>query len=185
MEFLVRNRFRSGLLILTLVLILAACGDGDDSANSDATAGIPDAISTQHAWIRPAVLPEGSPTVDPEHDHEDPAPSGVISALYMTLQNNGSAPIQLTGVETDVARVVEMHQTQNQNGLMQMRPVPSIEVPDGGEVVFEPGGFHIMLIDVNRQLEPGDEVAVTLIFESGERLAMPAVPVQESGSISE
>jgi copper(I)-binding protein len=47
-------------------------------------------------------------------------------------------------------------------------------------VVFEPGGFHIMLIDINRPLGPGDEVAVTLIFNTGERLELPAVPVREA-----
>jgi copper(I)-binding protein len=106
--------------------------------------------------------------------------SGVISALYLALENNTSAAMQLTGVETEVARVVEMHQSQSQNGLMQMRPVESVEVPAGGEVVFEPGGFHIMLIDINRPLGPGDEVAVTLIFNTGERLELPAVPVREA-----
>jgi copper(I)-binding protein len=106
--------------------------------------------------------------------------SGVISALYLTLQNSTGAAVQLTGVETEVARVVELHQTANQNGLMQMRPVESVEVPAGGEVLFKPGGFHIMLIDINRPLEPGDEVAVTLSFNTGERLELPAVSVRES-----
>lgn len=176
-------RFRLTLLISCVVLLLVACGDGDDGSDDVEEGAIGDTVmgvTTRDAWIREAVLPEGSPTADPEHDHEETASSGVISAFYLALENNTDAAVQLTGVETEVARVVEMHQTQSQNGLMQMRPVQSVEVPAGGEVVFEPGGFHIMLIDINRPLEPGDEVAVTLIFSTGERLELPAVPVREA-----
>lgn len=177
-----QNRFRFALQISLLILLLVACGGGDDDsddADSNTAADIQADIMTRDAWLRPAVLPEGAPTTDPERDHDDAASSGVITALYMVIENNGSTAVQLTGVETDVARVVEMHQTQNQTGLMQMRPVASIEIPAGDEVLFEPGSFHIMLIDVNRQLETGDDVAVTLVFDNGERLELPAVPVQE------
>jgi copper(I)-binding protein len=182
-EFLVQYRFRFTLLISCVALILVACGDGDDGSDDIAGSTIddnPPGVTTRDAWIREAVLPEGSPAADPEHDHEETASSGVISALYLALENNTGTAVQLTGVETGVARVVEMHQTQSQNGLMQMRPVESVEVPASGEAVFEPGRFHIMLIDINRPLEPGDEVAVTLIFNTGERLELPAVPVREA-----
>lgn len=176
-----RYCFRFTLLISCVALVLVACGDeGDGPADPEGntTGDNPPGITARDAWIREAVLPEGSPTVDPENDHDETASSGVISALYLTVQNKGGAAVQLTGVETEVARVVEMHQTQSQNGLMQMRPVESVEIPAGGEVLFEPGGFHIMLIDVNRPLEPGDEVAVTLTFDTGERLELPAVPIR-------
>ncbi len=166
-----------------VVLILVACGDSDGAENSvddGTTDGVLAGITTRDAWIREAVLPEGSPTSGAEHVHDETSSSGVISAMYLTLKNDGSAPVQLTGVETDVARVVEMHQSEIQtNGLVRMQPVESVEIPAGGEVMFEPGGFHIMLIDIDRALELGDEVAVTLIFDTGDRLDMPAVPVQE------
>jgi copper(I)-binding protein len=179
----VQYRLRFIFLISCVALVVVACGDGDagsDGSEGDAINDDPAGVTTRDAWIREAVLPEGSPTAAPEHDHDETMSSGVISALYLALENNTSAAMQLTGVETEVARVVEMHQSQSQNGLMQMRPVESVEVPAGGEVVFEPGGFHIMLIDINRPLGPGDEVAVTLIFNTGERLELPAVPVREA-----
>lgn len=183
MESCVPYRFHFTLLIWFIALISIACG-GDDAGSDDPednSAGVnPAGITTRDAWIRRAVLPEGSPTADPEHDHDETASSGIISALYLALQNSTGAPVQLTGIETGVARVVELHQTANQNGLMQMRPVESVEIPAGSELVFEPGGFHIMLIDINRALEPGDEVAVTLSFNTGERLELPAVPVRDS-----
>lgn len=177
------KRLLRTLLISLVAFTLAACGTDDDAtstAEGAAGADDPAGITTRDAWIREAVLPEGSPTADHEGHEDDETSSGVISALYLVIENHGDEPVELTGVEADVARVVEIHQTENQNGLMKMRPAESVEIPAGGEVAFEPGGFHIMLIDINRALEPGNEVAVTLLFNTGDRLELPAVPVRES-----
>ena len=162
--------------------VLTACGNGGDANGDDepTAASPPEGLQALDAWIRPAVLPQGSPTPDPDHEHESERGSGVISALYFTIENHGDQSAQLVGVESEIARVAELHETRDEDGLMRMRRVESVDVPAGGEVVFEPGGFHVMLIDINRPLEPGDEVAVTLIFSSGERLELSPVPVQDS-----
>jgi copper(I)-binding protein len=178
-------QFRYFLLIaiLAMVQVLVACGgNGDASDDEDSVLDVqrPDLV-VRDAWMRPAVLPEGSPTPDPDHaEHDDDNRTGVLSAMYMVIENGSSQPVQLVAVETGVARVAEIHETQNQNGLMRMRPVEQVEVPANGEVSFEPGGFHIMLIDTSEPLEPGDEVAVTLVFNTGERVTVPDVLVQDS-----
>lgn len=173
------------LIIMTLAMaqMLVACG-GDGNANEDEDGALevqrPD-LTVRDAWMRPAVLPEGSPTPDPNHaGHDDEHRTGVLSALYMVVENGSSQAVQLISVETGVARVAELHETQNQNGLMRMRPVEQVEVPANGEVTFEPGGLHVMLIDVHEPLEPGDVVTVTLVFNTGERVTVPDVQIQDS-----
>jgi copper(I)-binding protein len=52
-------------------------------------------------------------------------------------------------------------------GTMTMQEVESIELPAGETVELKPGGFHIMLLDLVEPLEVGDEIEVTLTFESG------------------
>jgi len=177
-----RDRLTCVALILLIATVFVACRSGN--SDDDATASIeiePPGITVQRAWIRPATLPVGHPTPDSDHDHDHDhgESTGVISAMYLVIENGGSQPVQLIAIETDVARVVELHETQNQNGLFRMRPVESVEVPARGEVVFEPGGLHVMLIDIQEELEAGDTVAVTLVFNTGERLELPDVPVQE------
>jgi periplasmic copper chaperone A len=176
-EHELRDRLTWVALILLIATVFVACRSGN--SDDDATASIeiePPGITVQNAWIRPAILPEGHPTPDVDHHHES---TGVISAMYLVIENGAAQPVQLIAIETDIARVVELHETQNQNGLFRMRPVESVEVPARGEVVFEPGGLHVMLIDIQDELEPGDTVAVTLVFNTGERLDIPDVPVQE------
>lgn len=174
----------SRMVMLTLLmLLLTACGgNGDADTDAEPTLAITSSgLGVSSAWIRPAVLPEGSPT-PAEHDHEgdDAPPSGVISAMYLVIENRESQSVQLVSVETPAARVTEMHETQNDNGMLRMRPVEQVEVPGQGSVTFEPGGLHVMLIDVVEALEPGDTVPVTLVFNTGERLELPDVPVQDS-----
>ena len=55
--------------------------------------------------------------------------------------------------------------TDDMDGEMQMAPVDQIDLPAGETVALEPGGYHIMLVDVVEPLEDGDEIDVTLTFE--------------------
>ncbi|MDX2356040.1 copper chaperone PCu(A)C [Dietzia sp. PP-33] len=41
-------------------------------------------------------------------------------------------------------------------------------IPAGGELVFEPGGNHIMLMGVHESIRTGQEVTVTLTLENGD-----------------
>jgi copper(I)-binding protein len=63
--------------------------------------------------------------------------------------------------------------------MMQMKPVEKIEIPAGGQVVLEPGGYHIMLISLKKALNPGDSIDVTLTFEEGDPITT-SVTVREA-----
>jgi copper(I)-binding protein len=101
------------------------------------------------------------------------------SAAYMTIENRGSHAIRLSAAATDAAGTVEIHETQMDGGVMRMRPLADgLEVPAGESVVLEPGGYHIMLQNLPRDLLPGEAIALTLVFESGAELVIGA-PVRE------
>jgi copper(I)-binding protein len=54
-------------------------------------------------------------------------------------------------------------------GMMTMQEVDEIPVPAGETVSLEPGGYHVMLLDLVAPLEAGDTIEVTLTFaEAGE-----------------
>lgn len=93
------------------------------------------------------------------------AGQGGTGAGYLTLRNPGTAADRLVSARAGIARTVELHTHINDNGVMRMRPVPSIEVPAGGEVQLRPGGLHIMLIGLQSPLRQGERVPLTLVFE--------------------
>lgn len=101
-------------------------------------------------------------------------PTGPNAALYVTIESD--QPDRLLAVSTDVAGTTELHETTTgDDGTMSMTPVEAFEVGPGDALVLEPGGKHVMLLDVDR-LAVGDEVSVTLEFENADSLTVD-VPV--------
>jgi len=93
-------------------------------------------------------------------------------AVYMIIKNTGGADDALVGVESSVSKVAEIHETTMENDVMKMRPVEGqrLAVPAGGQVELKPGGYHIMLMGLKKQLQPGDKIELVLKFEkSGEK----------------
>lgn len=87
-------------------------------------------------------------------------------AVYMKLTNNSQSDDALISAKTDVAKTVELHETTMGEGdMMQMRPVINIPIPAGDSVTLQPGGLHVMLIGMQKQLAPGDKINLTLTFE--------------------
>jgi copper(I)-binding protein len=105
--------------------------------------------------------------------------------VYLKLLNEGSAPDALLSVESQVAEAVEMHETKlDENDVMTMSPVSSIEVPAGSSVSLEPGGKHIMLINLQQGLTPGEKISLTLNFEKTGPLTVEA-EIRQMGAAME
>ena len=92
-----------------------------------------------------------------------PGLAGGNSAVFFVIENGTAGTDSLLSASSEVASAVEMHMTIMQDGNMQM--VYQQEVPvQMGRTEFRPGGLHVMLIGLNRDLNPGDTFSVTLDF---------------------
>ena len=87
------------------------------------------------------------------------------SAAYMTLKNGGAAADRLVKAESDVADAVELHKTTMEGGMMKMAPVDGIALPAQGQAELKPGGLHVMLIGLKRELKAGEKLKLKLHFE--------------------
>jgi copper(I)-binding protein len=172
------------ILVLTLIsLVLGACG-GDSKKESTPTP-TPPALSVRDAWVRATVgeMAEGEQSDMGSHSMGDMGSmsgeesTGRVTGAFLVIENAGDTPDQLIGatVSAEIARAVEIHETTvGENDVMQMRPVQAIDVPAHGSVELKPGGYHIMLLDVQRDLNAGDTVTLTLTFASGATLDVNA-----------
>jgi periplasmic copper chaperone A len=100
------------------------------------------------------------------------------SILYMQIVNHGSNAA-LVGASTDAAKFVELHTHVNDNGVMRMRKIDKIDLPEGQKVMLKPGGMHVMFIGLNRDLNLDSSVDVTLEFSDGSKKSLTA-PVARS-----
>jgi copper(I)-binding protein len=87
------------------------------------------------------------------------------SAAYMILRNGGDSADRLIKIESDVADAVELHKTTMDASMMKMDPVDGIDIPGKGQAELKPGGFHVMLIGLKRELKAGEKIKLKLQFE--------------------
>lgn len=110
--------------------------------------------------------PEGSPAAGMS-GHGSTDEMGGTGAAFMTITNAGSEPDHLIAGKTDVAGTVEIHEMFEKGDVMVMQPVDGgLEVPAGGSVTLEPGGYHVMLIGLTKDLTAGMTFDLTLTFEN-------------------
>lgn len=106
-------------------------------------------------------------------------PGTTVGAAYMTLI--ATTDDALVGATTPVADSVEMHTSIETDGVMQMRPLPVVELKAGQPFAFAPGGAHFMLIGLHAPLVADSRFPLTLQFRNAGEI-MVAVPVLPPGS---
>jgi uncharacterized protein YcnI/copper(I)-binding protein len=93
-------------------------------------------------------------------------PGAKIAGGYLTITNNGKAGDRLIGGSFDGGGHVEVHEMSMADGVMKMRPLADgLEIKPGATVKLEPGGYHLMMMDLVKPLAKGDKVKAHLQFE--------------------
>lgn len=159
---------RKLVVILGLVLLVLASG-----AAAQADMGL---IVVYDVWARPTTGGEGGMAgMNMNHGDgdmgsmgsmESSATSTVPSAAYFMIENRGAMPVVLASVTSPVAGRAEIHRTVVEDNVARMEPMEDgVEIAPGETFSFEPGGYHVMLLDLVKDLQAGDYFALTLHFE--------------------
>jgi copper(I)-binding protein len=125
--------------IAIVALLVAACSGGSGG------------IKTSDAWARTSPMVAGA------------------GAAYMVIENTGSvamesvAPMESTGMGAESP--MASGGTAPGGSMMGMQKMDRLEIPAGGSVELKPGSYHIMLIDLTRELKAGEKIDITLKFE--------------------
>lgn len=101
-------------------------------------------VNVQDAWVRL------------------PPPGAKVVGAYLSLEAKQATTLR--SASTPAAKTVELHSMRMDQGVMQMRQLPSIQLEAGKPVKLEPGGLHLMLIDLKKPLKAGDTVQLNLNF---------------------
>ncbi len=199
---------RSALALAGLTLLampLAACGDDSDSADDTTTTTPAPTVEITGAWARtsPASATNGaaymqltastddallSASVDPSvaakvevhetvpADETDTTMGGDMTTT--TAMGGDMTTTTAMGGDTTETTMGGDDMGDGDMGAMTMRPVDRIDLPAGESVSLEPGGYHVMLLDLAKPLEAGETIEVTLTFEqAGEQTVQ--VPVRD------
>lgn len=85
------------------------------------------------------------------------------------MELTGKSNARLIGVSTPVTVNAEVHNMRMENGVMRMSPVDGIDIPAGKTVKLAPGGYHLMLMNLQKPLNAGDKVPLQLTFELADK----------------
>ena len=97
-----------------------------------------------------------------------PPPGSSVVAAYMKFANSGRAAVKIVSVESDDFEDMMFHRSVIENGVASMQHVEYLEVPNGGSLVLEPSGLHIMAMEPQRALKAGDQVSISFTFDNGQ-----------------
>jgi copper(I)-binding protein len=92
-------------------------------------------------------------------------PNAPVGAGYLTITNRGTADDTLVSATSPVAGVTQIHEMKMEGDVMKMNEVEGgLVIPAGQSVTLEPGGFHIMFMELKQAFVEGSMVPVTLTF---------------------
>ena len=116
-----------------------------------------------------------SPKIKIENAWVRPAGKGMNSALYFNIANNNIKPDVLYKVSSPVAELVQMHKTVEINGLAEMKQIKSVTIPANKRIEFKPGSYHVMLIQLKRDLNVGQKIDFIFYFKKAGRIKISAI----------
>jgi copper(I)-binding protein len=178
--FVFHRYLSKGLAIALATATLCSCTSQGVAQNASAPA---DAQTTPQAAVSSAAptAPAAAPlsVADP---WVKTAASG-MTAAFGTLVNNTDAEVTVVSATTAAAPVTELHEVVDDGGSGKMQPKEGgIVIPPRGRHVLEPGGDHIMLMQVERPIEPGAQVHFTLTLKDGSTVEFTAVGKDFAGA---
>lgn len=135
----------AALLTASLAATPAAHAQPSGAAPATAPAGVTGAVQVDNAWVRATVSKQRS--------------TGAFFGLTSTQRT------RLVAVESPAADIVEVHEMALADNIMRMRAIDAIALEPGQRVELQPGGLHVMLIDLRQPVQVGDAIPLTLVFE--------------------
>jgi periplasmic copper chaperone A len=140
---------------------LASCGGATEEPAAVAENAIPGMTITNARLILPAVT--GNPGV-----------------VYFDLAYDGDRQIALNRAAVEGAASAEFHQYGEWAGEMQMQSMQPMPLKKGDKVSFEPGGNHLMAMELSPDIQAGGTTEVVLTVSGGGKHAFEA-QVQPAG----
>ena len=109
----------------------------------------PGDIEVHQAWVRPTA-------------------QGENAAVYFSIHNHTASDDELVSISSPSADVIEIHESKMENDVMRMNMLTSLPIAADEEIIFTPGGLHIMLVDIKEEFVLGAHIGLILNFKKHE-----------------
>ena len=94
------------------------------------------------------------------------APTAPTAGGYLKIVNTGTTADRLVSARSTASARTEIHEMKMDGSVMRMRELEKgLEIPAGATVMLQPGGYHVMFMQLKEPFKEGAKVPVTLVFE--------------------
>ncbi len=111
-------------------------------------------------------------------------PVSKVLAGYMSIKNTGDKDQKIISAQSNDFGSVEFHRTIEKNGMASMQHQASLLIPAGGNLIFKPGDYHMMLFKPVRKFRVGDKAIFKFQLENGHSINATAVVKKASADTS-
>ena len=111
-------------------------------------------------------------------------PGAQVSAAYGMLMNHGEQTVTLSAVSSEISATAEMHEVIADGDQRRMAQLTSIDIAPHETLIFEPGGRHIMFMDITAPPVEGETVEICAISVAGTRACSQA-PVRRQAAAAQ
>lgn len=138
----IRNIAAAAVMALAISSLTACAGE------------TPQELHIENGWVR----------VSEYSDHE-----GGMTGAFAEFTNHTDHDITIVGGTAEIAGMVEVHEVVMVDGEMKMQPKDGgIVIAAGETVTLEPGGLHIMLMNLKSAILVGDKITFTIDLDGYE-----------------
>lgn len=102
----------------------------------------------------------------------EPPPGAAAAAAYFRIVNKGSRVETVDEVRSACCDRVFMHRSVHRDNQVHMSHVDGVTLNPNEELVFEPGGMHLMLMLSADKPEAGETIEMSFACETGAALSV-------------
>jgi copper(I)-binding protein len=104
-----------------------------------------------------------------------PAPARGNTAAYFTITAASSQAEALLSASSPAADMVQVHEVSTDaSGMTGMHPIDRLDIAAGTSITLKPGGYHLMVMGLKRELAVGGTIELDLVFEHAGKVVIQA-----------
>jgi len=92
-------------------------------------------------------------------------PTVTNTAGYVAINNSSNQADELLAIWSPTINSMSVHQTKQVDGLLKMLKAENTTIPAKGQLVMQPGGYHMMLMGLEKPLIENDTILIYFEFE--------------------
>ncbi len=98
---------------------------------------------------------------------QETIPGAKATGAFLTITKGNDSPLSLVAAKIpSITERVELHEMIMKNHKMMMNQIKEYPLQKGDNI-FKKGGYHIMLLDINKVVKAGEKHDITLSFSDG------------------